>query len=272
MSAPRSSLQLYSLRTQLSDLDGTLERVAALGIRRVEPFSIFDRTTELIPAMQRHGLRAPSAHAPFLSDEIQYQGKIVPLPPLAVTLQAADALGIEILVDPMVPAERWRTPDDIARTADRFNAAAAEAASAGIRVGYHNHSFEFHHQVAGLSAYEHFVSLVDPAVALEVDVYWAAVAGQDVAALLRRLGDRVVALHLKDGPLDRDPFASAAGLPAEELAQRPLGEGQLDIRGIMDAAPADRLDVIEFDQVDGDVFEAIAASLAYLERVPDVAS
>ena len=38
---------------------------------------------------------------------------------------------------------------------------------------------------------------------LEVDTYWAAVGGQDVAALLGRLGDRVRYLHVKDGPITK---------------------------------------------------------------------
>lgn len=266
MTSPRSSLQLYSVREQLTDLDGTLARIAALGVRNVEPFSMFDRTMEMIPALQRHGLTAPSGHAPFLSDEIEYQGNLVALPPLGVTLQAARALGVEVLVDPLVPASRWQTADEIARTADRLNAAAAQAANAGLRVGYHNHSFEFHHRVGDTTAYEHFVSLLDPRVALEVDVYWAATAAQDVPALLRRLGDRVFALHLKDGTVDRDPFATPEGYVAEELDLHPLGEGSLDLSAILEAAPAERLDVIEFDHVRGDVFAAIESSLAYLEE------
>ena len=42
---------------------------------------------------------------------------------------------------------------------------------------------------------------LDDAVLLEVDTYWAAVGGQAVPDLLRRLGDRVRYLHVKDGPV-----------------------------------------------------------------------
>ncbi|WP_435527637.1 sugar phosphate isomerase/epimerase family protein [Microbacterium aurantiacum] len=262
---PRTSLQLYSVREHTADLDGLFGRIADLGISHVEPFSIFDRTMEVVPLLRRHGLTAPTGHAPFLSDEIEYQGNLVPLPPLATTLQAATAFGLEVLIDPMVPAARWRTAGEIAASADRLNAAAAQAAEAGVRVGYHNHSFEFHHEVHGQTGYEHFVSLLDPRVVLEVDVFWAAVAGQDVPALLRRLGDRVIALHLKNGAIDVDPFAPEATVRSYELDQLPLAEGQIDMSAILDAAPADRFDVIEFDHVAGDVFAAIELSRHYLE-------
>jgi len=263
MTHPAISVQLYSVREQLADLDGTFERLAGLGIRSVEPFSLYDRVPETATALVQHGLSAPTAHAPFLSDDIEYEGRRVPLPPLVMTLQAARALGVQTLIDPMVPADRWQSADDVDRTAERLNAAAAEAAEAGVRVGYHNHSFEFHHRINGASAYEYFVSKLDPAVVLEVDVYWAAMAGQDVPELLQRLGHRVVALHLKDGGSIRDPFGTT-GYAAEHLDQVPLGHGILDIAGILRATPGVDYDVIEFDHVEGDVFAAIGESLAYL--------
>lgn len=260
-----TSLQLYSVREHLADLDALFARIANLGFTHVEPFSIFDHTIEVIPALRRHGLTAPTGHAPFLSDEIAYEGRLVPLPPLAVTMQAARAFELEVLIDPMVPAVRWRTAEDIERTADRLNAAAEQAADSGMRVGYHNHSFEFHHEFDGQSGYEYFVSHLDPRVVLEVDVFWAAVAGQDVPALLRRLGDRVVALHLKNGQIDIDPFKPEAAVRSEALEQSPLGNGVIDIAEVLEAAPRDRLDVVEFDHVAGDVFSAIERSLQYLE-------
>ena len=47
-----------------------------------------------------------------------------------------------------------------------------------------------------------------PGVVLEVDTYWAFAGGADVPALLRRLGDRVAALHVKDGDGDARPEAA----------------------------------------------------------------
>lgn len=262
--SPLVALQLYSLRDHLVDLDSTFARVAALGVEHVEPFMIFDRPAEVAPALHRHGLSMPTGHSPFLSDELEFQGRTVPIPPMAATFQAATMLGVNVLIDPMVPPERWRDAAAISRTADRLNAAVDPAADAGLRVGYHNHSFEFHHSVDGRTGYEYFVSLLDPRVVLEVDVYWAAVAGQDVPALLRRLGERVVALHLKDGAVAHDPFAQGQIGSVEHANQVPLGEGDLDVAAIMDAAPRDRFDVIEFDRIDGDVFAAIERSLRYV--------
>jgi|SRR5690625_103637 len=260
------AVQLYSVRDHLNDLDATLGRLAGLGVRNIEPFTVFDRTDELAAALSAHGLCAPTAHSPFLSDEIEHQGRRVPLPPAAVTFETARALGVQVLIDPIVPAERWQSLDAVHRTADRFNEAAQEAKDHQLRLGYHNHSFEFHHTFDGVSAYEYFVSLLEPGAVVEVDVFWAAAAGQDVPALLHRLGDRVGALHVKDGEITDDPFRAQGGYRPEQLRQAPLGQGKLPIDGILAAVPATTAQVIEFDHVPGDPFRAIEASLTYLRN------
>ena len=82
-----------------------------------------------------------------------------------------------------------------------LNQAAVKAADHGLRLGYHNHDFELSSIVGGRPGLEVLADALDPAVILEVDTYWAAVGGQDVPALLGRLGDRVRYLHVKDGPI-----------------------------------------------------------------------
>ena len=107
------------------------------------------------------------------------------------------------------------------------------------------------------------MSLLDPSVVLELDIFWAAVAGQDVPALAHRLGDRLSALHLKDGFPGHDPFASERSTPPRRF-QCPLGDGALDVAGILDATPSCEFDIIEFDHVETDVFDAVSASIAFL--------
>jgi sugar phosphate isomerase/epimerase len=73
-----------------------------------------------------------------------------------------------------------------------------------------------------------------------------------VPALLGRLGDRVVALHLKDGPL--------TGVTADQL---PLGSGDLPAAAILAATTALEVPVIEFDNYAGDIFDGIRSSYGY---------
>ncbi|MET0964988.1 MAG: sugar phosphate isomerase/epimerase, partial [Nakamurella sp.] len=141
---------------------------------------------------------------------------------------------------------------DVQRVAEILNTAAEKATGYGIRIGYHNHDWELRLELDGQTSLEVLLSLVDPAVVLELDTYWAAVGGQDVPALLGRLGDRVVALHLKDGPL--------TGVTADQL---PLGSGDLPAADILAATTALEVPVIEFDNYAGDIFDGIRTAYGY---------
>ena len=136
--------------------------------------------------------------------------------------------------------------------ADRSNELSELAAQRGLEFGYHNDSWELANRIGGRDALDAFVDRLTPSVVLEIDVYWAAVGGADAPALLRAYGDRVRLLHMKDGTLDGDI-----------TKQQPLGRGEVDVRGVLAAAPQ-AIRVVEFDAFAGDIFEAIAASLAWL--------
>ncbi|TDK23484.1 sugar phosphate isomerase/epimerase [Arthrobacter crusticola] len=240
----RTSVQLYTVRDALeADLPGTIARVAHAGFGHVEPYDFVARAGELGRALEEHSLTAPSGHAPLLSAD---QDEI---------FAAAARLGIGTVIEPLVPAERWQEAADIEATAEKLNAAAARGAASGIRVGYHNHAWELESLIDGTTALEYLAARLDPGVLLEVDAYWAAVGGQDPAQLVRRLGDRVRFLHIKDGPATTDT-----------MAQVPAGQGSIPVRAVLSAAGSLEVGVVEFDDYAGDIFEGIAQSLAFLRR------
>jgi len=258
------SVQLYSIRDAIEEnLDAAVARVAEIGLTRVEPYAFQLRTAELANAFARSGLVAPTGHASVIDAEDP-----------AVVLDAAVELGMTTVIDPFIPTDRWRTADDAARLAQSFNAISAQAKERGLQFGYHNHQWEFTNKVDGRPIYDLFVEQLDEGVALEVDTFWATVGGADTPALLRALGDRVVAIHVKDGRIDGDiatvlPSSTSAldvpdALKAAFENQTPAGRGDLDVNAILDAAPQ-ALRVIEFDAYKGDVFEGIAESFAWLK-------
>nr|WP_208380023.1 sugar phosphate isomerase/epimerase [Microbacterium endophyticum] len=237
-----------------------MARVSRLGFRNVEAFGAVQRATELADAFARYDLSSPTMHAALVTDANR-----VPAPVDEAVFDAAGQLGARIVIDPMVDPVLWAAPDDVALTAERLNDAAALAASRGIRVGYHNHSHEFHHEFDGVSAYEYFVSLLDDKVVLELDAYWAAVGKQDVAALATRLGTRLVALHVKDGSIDADPFRADSAGPID-LGQVAAGTGAVPLGDVLDAAQSLEFAVVEYDEFAGDVFSGIEASVQYLSN------
>lgn len=245
MVQPVTSLQLYTLREALEhDLDATIARVAEIGFAAVEPYRFVDRADEFAAAFTQHGLQAPSGHAPLLTED---QNDI---------FSAAAKLGIGTVIDPFVPEEQWTTRDGIERIAAGLNAAAAVGANHGISVGYHNHWWEVETIVDDRRSIEVLTDFLDPSVVLEIDTYWAQVAGADVPQLLRDLGSRVTFVHIKDGPATREPKDQVA-----------LGQGVLPLQEILDAAGSLTAQVVELDDTRGDMFTAVADSYAHLKQM-----
>ena len=241
MSTSHLSVQLYTVRELLTDdTVGTLKRIADLGFTQVEPFAFLSFGDDLRRGLSETGLSAPTSHQGFIGGDLE------------PVFEAASALGIATVIDPFVAPDRWQTAESVDEIAAQLNAAAEVAARHGVRVGYHNHAHELESTIDGVTALEYFAGKLSPEVVLEVDTYWVAVGGQDPVALLGRLGDRVVALHIKDGPGT-----------TETKDQVAVGQGTLPIEAIIAAAPT-ALRVIELDDSRGDRFQAVADSYAYL--------
>jgi sugar phosphate isomerase/epimerase len=240
MSHENLSVQLYTVRNALAeDFDGTLAQIAGFGYTQVEPFQ-FVNFLDGLRNLGKHGLSAPTTHVGLLSGD---QDEI---------FAAAKELGITTVIEPAVRDQHWQSEEAIKATASQLNAAAEKAAEHGLRVGYHNHWWELEAKVDGRHGLEVLADNLAPEVVLEVDTYWAYAGGADVPALLRRLGDRVVALHVKDGDGSTDTKKQVA-----------VGSGSLPVWDFIDVAP-DALRVVELDDSSGDLLEAIRDSRTYL--------
>ncbi len=187
MSRPPMSVQLYTVRDLLdADAAGTIEALAAMGFTAVEPFGLPDLPVAVREAIAAHGLATPTAHGSILTRT-------------AETLTAAKELGVETIIEPWQDPARFTDRASVAEVAAELTAAAAVAAEHGLTVGYHNHGFELSSSVDGVPALFVLAELTDPRVVFELDAYWAAVAGVDPAEIATALGDRLVAIHVKDG-------------------------------------------------------------------------
>ncbi|MGV9352685.1 sugar phosphate isomerase/epimerase family protein [Streptomyces misionensis] len=242
------AVQLWTLRDHLAaDRRATLRRLAGLGYGAVEPFEATDDPAGLRAITDDLGLTVCSAHSHRLLDT--EPGPI---------FEAVAVLGTDLLVLPSGLAEdAFAGQDALKRTADTLNGLAEQAAGHGIRLGYHNYWWEFESEVGGRPALEVLAELLAPEVFFEIDTYWAALGGADVPDVLTRLGDRVLALHLKDGPI-------AKGVP-----HTALGRGEMPTERILAAAPAGALRIVELQTSDEDLFAALADSRAFLGSLTD---
>jgi sugar phosphate isomerase/epimerase len=235
------ALQLYSVREQLAaGRMPVLRRIADFGYGAVEPYDVRTDPEQLRADLDEAGLAVCGVHAMILGDDGD------------VLLRGTRTVGAETVIVPSVPRERFADAEAIAALADELNEAAVKTADYGLRLGYHNHDFELSSIVGGRPGLEVLADALDPMVILEVDTYWAAVGGQDVPALLRRLGDRVRYLHVKDGPVTRhDP-------------QTAVGSGLMPVPEILRSCASAEWHVVELDQCATDMLTAVGDSLAWL--------
>lgn len=262
----QTSIQLFTVREALeADLDGTLAELASRGFTAAEPYDFVHRAEPLAAALKAHGIAAPTGHAFLASTSfVNPDGSTTtrPVPAPEAVFDAADALGMTTVIEPYTDPALWQSHEHIADIARQLNAAAEIGAARGIRVGYHNHAHELESSFDGKTGLEVLAELLDPRVVLEVDLYWVARAGVDSPALLRTLGDRVVAVHVKDGTLD--PEAVAAYPPADQV---PAGQGVVPLAEALAAASALEVAIVEFDHFDGDLFAAVEESRIALDAL-----
>ena len=234
------ALQLYTLRDQLpSGRKTVLQAISGFGYGAVEPYDVRTDPEALRADLDEAGLAVCSVHARALGDDA------------GVLLDGARKVGADTVIVPSVPAERFADRDAVLALARELNEAAARAADQGLRFGYHNHAFEFT-AIGGQTGYEALADALDPGVLLEVDTYWAAVGGQDVPALLGRLGDRVRYLHVKDGPVTKEDPMTA------------VGTGRMPVAEILAAGPSVEWHVVELDRCATDMLTAVGESAEWL--------
>jgi sugar phosphate isomerase/epimerase len=199
----RPGLQLYTLRNELAqDFEGTLARVAALGYKEMEFAGYFDRTpAEIRAILDRNGLTSPAAHIQLAAVRND----------LDAMIESALTIGQRYIVIPFLQPNE-RTLGDFERLIETLNHAGEAARSAGLKMAYHNHDFEFT-PIDGHIPYELLLEQTDPElVDFELDLYWIRYAGVDQTRYFDKYPGRFSMLHVKDMSANRDMADVGRGL------------------------------------------------------------
>jgi sugar phosphate isomerase/epimerase len=242
--------ELYTIRDHLQDADAIaagLQRVREIGYEGVELAGLAPiEPVQLARLLGDAGLVASSAHVRWerVRDE-----------PDAV-VEDCQTWGCDHVAVGMTPAE----PRDAAGYA-RFGAEAGEVAvrlrSNGIRLSYHNHSFEME-RFGARSGLEILFEAGGPLLGAQLDTYWIQHGGASPGGWIRRLRGRVPSIHIKD-------MVIVDGEPA--MAE--IGEGNLDWADVLGACreAETELLIVEQDFCRGDPFESLATSRRNLARL-----
>ena len=240
-------LQLWTVREAMkTDVAGTLQRIAEMGYAGVETaFFPEDVTLEQAGKMLRDvGLPVFAAHIEIPVGEHR-----------DALLATAEAYDCDRMVWHGWPEdERYQTMDGIKRLAEIYNEALIFAQANGLRFGLHNHWWEFQAVAEGGYPFYLLKDLIEPEIFFEIDTYWTKVAGLDPAQVVGDFGERAPLLHIKD--------ATALSTEGPMVA---AGQGVQDFPAVVQAANgATEWMIVELDDCETDMFEAVAQSYRYL--------
>jgi sugar phosphate isomerase/epimerase len=244
----RIGLQLYTVRDDMKkDFEGTLKNVAGIGYKQVEFAGYFDHSPADVRAiLKRYHLDAPSSHIGTPHVLEKDFDKII---------DAAKTIGHKYLIVAYIE-EKDRTPlDNYRKFADLFNTAGEQAKKAGLRLGYHNHDFEFK-PIEGQLPYDLMLQRTDPKlVAFEMDLFWVTKGGKNPLDYFARYPGRFEAVHVKD--------MDAGGGMVD------VGKGKIDFAHIFAQRKKAgiRYYFVEHDNPSPSAIESVRSSYNYLEKL-----
>lgn len=274
-------LELFTVRDLLAkDFDGTLAKVAEIGYTEVEPTSYGGLDAKQFRALlDRYHLSAPSTHTsategPDLDKQLadhqvmgfkytqirrgggeRQAGARKAGAPGAAAKKAAGA--------PAAKTERAETAESVKRAAEQYNRHGAIARKFGMKILIHNHAREFDRlENSGLTQYDVLLRETDPAVvAMQIDIGWAVIAGQNVMQMFEKNPGRFELWHVKDVTGLKSIDASLS--PGQRRAPFiPIGQGEIDYKALFAKARLAGLKyfVIEQDNAGQNGADSMAAA------------
>ena len=185
----RLGVQLWSVREDCAaNLEATLEGVAKMGYEGVELAGLHGRAAaEWVKLLKGNGLLAPSAHSGL--DTLMPEK-------LQATMDTYAEMGCKNLIIGGLGWEHMKSVDGLKRAAELLNQAAAAAAKAGFRLGFHNHDSEFR-PVEGVLPFDVLAQNLGPKLLLEMDLGWICHAGEDPVKWLKKYPGRSAFVHVK---------------------------------------------------------------------------
>lgn len=215
-------IQTYTLREAMGeDFVGTLQMIKDVGYDYVElnGRNFADRPpAELKQILDDIGLPSPITHVDY--DTLANRPEAL--------MDVAGTLGCETVVLPWINDDQ-RGLDDYKAHAAMLNRAGEVLKQANIKVGYHNHQFEFFDLGDGANGMNILLSETDSdLVTFELDLFWAALTGTDIVNLFESHPGRFSMCHIKDLTGDASAYRDSlefAAIVANHMAN--VGEGDL---------------------------------------------
>ncbi len=225
--------QTFGLAKEMTaDLTGTLQALHNIGFNAVEPLVLFndkqgktprnlwaqDTLSQALPVMDELGMVIPSIHI-----GVGYGWLSMPVNMIAKNILS---LQEKTGAHDYVISGLFATPAQTKHWAKLMRKVSDAVHPNGARILCHTHDDEFRkisYRSESREAIDVFFELVGPDVMLQLDIGWAAMAGDEVA-IATRYADRIASLHLKDFyPSFREGGFNRTTVPESQFA--PIGSG-----------------------------------------------
>lgn len=251
MNKPDSKIAvtLFNLREHCKtpeDLDRTLEKLCRIGYRVVQVSGVPLDAAVIGKALEKHGLFCCATH-----ENLETISRPEELAEKLDTLRCDfAALG--------APPPEYRTGEGFEKLKAILEKSGEVLAGHGLKLGYHNHHFEFIRDDGGKTYLSRLYDETSPEkLYAELDVHWIARGGQDPVKWICRCAGRMPVIHFKD-------FAVVSENGEYRPAFCEVGEGNLDWPEILRACEEAgvRFYSVEQDMPFGtrDIFESMKIS------------
>ncbi|MBP5233647.1 MAG: sugar phosphate isomerase/epimerase [Planctomycetes bacterium] len=183
------SLQLWSLNQECAkDFFGTLRQVSEMGYEGVEFAGFHGKgAAEVRKTVEGLNLKMTGTH--LHRDQLEGDK-------FAETVAFYKELGVSTLIVPWAvgpkgTAAQWQ------EMAQWLTATADKLAQEGMRLGYHNHEFEFAPVDGGKLPFDIVFGNTPASVVMQIDMGWSEFSRQDTPALFARYPGRSLTTHVK---------------------------------------------------------------------------
>ncbi|GHE23652.1 sugar phosphate isomerase/epimerase family protein [Sphingobacterium griseoflavum] len=278
-------IQLFSIRDLIAeDPVKTLETVGKIGYKHVETFGVDAsaasfwnlKVPELKKVLDDNGLKSHSGHydmSKYLSRSQSQKENIERY------IEIAHDLGQSHIVAPVTPMDDINNlkVEDYQFAADQLNKAGEMAKKAGIKVGYHNHFWEFRGFGNGTKGLDILLAFTQPElVDFELDLFWIEKAGYTAQSYFEKYPGRFTMWHIKDmdkrftTPVVGEAYDKAGFMDImKEIKYTEVGTGAIDFINIANYADKAGLKYAFVEQDDiymPNKFESIKKSYDYVQK------
>lgn len=207
--------QLYTVRMFMqneTDFARAMKRVAAIGYKTVQ----LSAAGKIAPKRVReicdeNGLEIVLTHTDPERIRTDIQGVI----------EDHKVMGCRYVGMGSMP-DRYRNAEWIQYFSEDYLESAKALKAAGMKLMYHNHHFEWAKMPDGRTLMDALLeSMPADLMGITLDTYWVQAAGEDVAAYIAKVADRLQCVHYKD-------YAIVNGTPRLDV----IGRGQIDFKAL----------------------------------------